>query len=165
MSAPKRIQRQRTKGWRMPEGAVYVGRGSKWGNPFALRSPSGLARVPAVDHPGQPWEYEGRISANGMRHDYFHPDGRVIRCDVRWMTAAESVECYRALLHGDGRWPLDFRHNGGHYPHIGDVHELAGKDLACWCPLDQPCHADVLLEIANAPTSPGGSAATTEKEN
>ena len=27
--------------------------------------------------------------------------------------------------------------------------ELAGKDLACWCPLDQPCHADVLLEIAN----------------
>ncbi len=22
--------------------------------------------------------------------------------------------------------------------------------FACWCPLDQPCHADVLLEIANA---------------
>lgn len=27
--------------------------------------------------------------------------------------------------------------------------ELAGHDLACWCPLDQPCHADVLLELAN----------------
>ena len=27
--------------------------------------------------------------------------------------------------------------------------ELRGSDLACWCPLDQPCHADVLLEIAN----------------
>lgn len=27
--------------------------------------------------------------------------------------------------------------------------ELRGKDLCCWCPLDQPCHADVLLEIAN----------------
>ena len=27
--------------------------------------------------------------------------------------------------------------------------ELAGRDLACWCPDDQPCHADVLLEIAN----------------
>lgn len=26
---------------------------------------------------------------------------------------------------------------------------LHGKNLACWCPLDQPCHADVLLEIAN----------------
>lgn len=29
--------------------------------------------------------------------------------------------------------------------------DLRGKNLACWCPLDQPCHADVLLEIANAP--------------
>jgi len=28
--------------------------------------------------------------------------------------------------------------------------ELRGKDLACWCPLDEPCHADVLLKIANA---------------
>ena len=27
---------------------------------------------------------------------------------------------------------------------------LRGKNLACWCPLDQPCHADVLLEVANA---------------
>ena len=26
---------------------------------------------------------------------------------------------------------------------------LAGLDLACWCPLDGPCHADVLIEIAN----------------
>lgn len=29
--------------------------------------------------------------------------------------------------------------------------ELRGKNLACWCPLDQPCHADVLLRIANEP--------------
>jgi hypothetical protein len=28
---------------------------------------------------------------------------------------------------------------------------LGGKNLACWCPLDQPCHADVLLELANPP--------------
>jgi hypothetical protein len=27
--------------------------------------------------------------------------------------------------------------------------ELEGRDLACYCPLDQPCHADVLLELAN----------------
>ncbi|CAN5598408.1 DUF4326 domain-containing protein [soil metagenome] len=27
---------------------------------------------------------------------------------------------------------------------------LGGHDLACWCELDQPCHADVLLRIANA---------------
>ena len=36
-------------------------------------------------------------------------------------------------------------------PDIDDIrYELRGKDLACWCPLDEPCHADVLLEIANA---------------
>jgi hypothetical protein len=29
--------------------------------------------------------------------------------------------------------------------------ELAGHDLACWCPLGQPCHAEVLLEVANRP--------------
>ena len=33
---PKRIQRSRTKYWRMPEGAIYVGRGSTWGNPFSV---------------------------------------------------------------------------------------------------------------------------------
>jgi len=27
--------------------------------------------------------------------------------------------------------------------------DLRGKNLACWCPLDGPCHADVLLEVAN----------------
>jgi hypothetical protein len=30
-----------------------------------------------------------------------------------------------------------------------DRGDLRGHDLACWCPLDQPCHADVLLELAN----------------
>ena len=33
---PKRIQRKRTKGWRMPPNAVYVGRPSKWGNPYKV---------------------------------------------------------------------------------------------------------------------------------
>jgi hypothetical protein len=32
--------------------------------------------------------------------------------------------------------------------------DLAGHDLACWCPLDQPCHADVLLEFANPEDRP-----------
>lgn len=30
--------------------------------------------------------------------------------------------------------------------------KLRGKNLACWCALDQPCHADVLLELANTPS-------------
>jgi hypothetical protein len=28
---------------------------------------------------------------------------------------------------------------------------IRGKNLACWCPLDGPCHADVLLDLANRP--------------
>lgn len=28
--------------------------------------------------------------------------------------------------------------------------ELRDKNLACWCPLDQPCHADILLRIARS---------------
>jgi hypothetical protein len=36
------------------------------------------------------------------------------------------------------------------FPCIADIQrELRGKNLACWCPLDQPCHADVLLRLAN----------------
>lgn len=33
---------------------------------------------------------------------------------------------------------------------VADIrNRLRGRDLACWCPLDQPCHADVLLHMAN----------------
>lgn len=34
--------------------------------------------------------------------------------------------------------------------HLKDgLPQLRGKNLACWCALDAPCHADVLLELAN----------------
>ena len=42
---PRRIQRRRTKGWQMPENTVYVGRPTKWGNPFP---PGKNIRTPAV---------------------------------------------------------------------------------------------------------------------
>ena len=41
-----------------------------------------------------------------------------------------------------------------------DLAELRGKDLARWCPLEDehgnrvPCHADVLLELANPGWTP-----------
>ena len=34
------------------------------------------------------------------------------------------------------------------------LERLRGKNLACWCRLDQPCHADVLLELANQDPRP-----------
>lgn len=150
---PERIQRRRVAGWRMPEGAVYVGRPTKWGNPFGYRTRQGLARVPAVD--GSPWEYEGRISAAGTRHDVFHANGTWTQHYVRYMTRAECVELYRrAVTEPDNRLHMWLAPRIGGFT-VEDVRrELAGADLACWCPIDDgeggrvPCHADVLLEIA-----------------
>jgi hypothetical protein len=95
---PRRIQRKRTRGWRMPPNTVYVGRPTKWGNPY---------------RPG-----EG-------------------------LSAAEAMQGYRDLLYINDANP----------DRVGLTdaqRELRGKNLACWCPIGQPCHADVLLEIANA---------------
>ena len=89
MDSPRRIQRKRTKGWKMPEGAVVVTRPSKWCNPW-------------------------RITERQTRENVLHEFRRF-------------AEARAKLIQQD----------------------LRGKDLVCWCPLDQPCHADVLLEIAN----------------
>jgi len=43
--------------------------------------------------------------------------------------------------------------------------ELRGKNLACWCPLDMPCHADVLLEIANEEITKAVPSTQTKGEN
>ncbi|CAB4164394.1 Protein of unknown function DUF4326) [uncultured Caudovirales phage] len=89
---PHRVQRKRTKGWKMPDNTVYVGRPTRWGNPCRCEeTPNGK-----LDH-------------------------------------AESVRMFKAL-------PIN---------KSVVKQELRGKNLACWCPLDKPCHADVLLEIAN----------------
>ena len=36
MNEPKRIQRKRTRGWRLPPDTICVSRPGKWGNPFHL---------------------------------------------------------------------------------------------------------------------------------
>ena len=102
---PKRIQRKRMKGWRMPENAVYVGRGTKWGNPFKIG-----ARNPY-----------GTITKD-QRHAF-----------MLYVGFAPLNETLIAAARA----------------------ELRGKNLACWCPEtpgERTCHADVLLELANAGT-------------
>lgn len=39
---------------------------------------------------------------------------------------------------------------------VTHLDDLRGKDLACWCPLDEPCHADLLLKLANVDLSTTG---------
>src|SRR5215831_20119051 len=38
MNKPKRIQRSRSKGWKMPANAIHVGRPTVWGNPYVVGS-------------------------------------------------------------------------------------------------------------------------------
>ena len=65
-----------------------------------------------------------------------------------------AVDAFRDWLDGDtwaaGSTPeWDFRR----LRFLADLSEIAGHDLLCWCPLDQPCHADVLLKLASGDAS------------
>jgi hypothetical protein len=81
----------------MPPDTVYVGRPTKWGNPYNIAD---------MDEP-TPNKRENAVLAYR----------------ISMLTVGTEIR-----------------------------RELSGKNLACWCPLDQPCHADVLLEIANQET-------------
>jgi hypothetical protein len=82
----------------MPENTIYVGRPSKWGNPFPCGGNNSLA-----------------------------------------------VESYKEWIYGVKR-----KHTDSPPPSLEQIQkELGGKNLACWCKEGEPCHADVLLELAN----------------
>jgi hypothetical protein len=151
----------RQRAWRADNpDAVKVDRSTKWGNPFAYRSRmGGLVHHP----PGKPdeWDYEGRVSAAGMRHDSWNADGTITPLEVRWATLEECVEMYRRTITNPTRGMHDaYPSNWGHLAHctLDEIRaELGGKDLACWCDLNKPCHADVLLELANPETTGANS--------
>lgn len=106
-----RIQRRRTKGWRKPEGAVYVGRGSGFGNPWKVGS-TGRTILPGGWTDKRPHEP---------------------------LTAEQAVQSYINSYTYDIDRLLVVRER------------LVGRDLMCWCPVGQPCHADWLLLVANSP--------------
>lgn len=153
---PDRVQLRRTRGWRKPEGVVNVARPTRWGNPFKHRDRStGLVRTaPAhLERFGREWDFEGRISGPGNRHDmWFTPDD-IVETYVRWATFDELVELYRlTLVDPTPGMLLAAPSTKGRLAKVtvDEIRsELAGKRLACWCPPDRPCHADVLLQLAN----------------
>jgi hypothetical protein len=63
--------------------------------------------------------------------------------------SAECVVMFRLWLNGCDRWWQGPESDQARRAITSNVHRLRGKNLGCWCPLDQPCHADVLLEMAN----------------
>ncbi|MGI5041705.1 DUF4326 domain-containing protein, partial [Streptomyces sp. JAC128] len=123
---PVRIQRRRTKGWRKPEGAVHVGRPTRFGNPY---------RIVRADH-GLIVQFGESGGGVGVWPNELEARRYATKAYRVWINQPEQTEqrrLFRALLHG--------------------------RDLVCWCPLPEPgqpdhCHAAVLLELANAPTTP-----------
>lgn len=121
---PERIQQRRTKGWRKPENTVSVARPSKWGNPYVVGRTLLL--------------FTGDTEPN-----FIGSFDRIQR--IESITPRIAVEMYRLL------WLTNWNLADADLarPGPGDLRELRGKNLMCFCPLDQPCHADVLLELAN----------------
>ena len=73
--------------------------------------------------------------ADAIKHD-----PRLTRAVAREVVVDE----FRQMVHSPAARK---RHD---YPSDAEIkRELRGKNLACWCPDDGPCHAEVLLEIAN----------------
>lgn len=129
---PIRIQRRRTSGWRIedrttsPLGAAYVGRPTRFGNPFVV--------VPAAsrrDGPLDMWAVKYRGRTLGRWDDKAAARAEATDRYARWIREpeqADTLALFHALLHG--------------------------RDLTCWCPPPddgQPdhCHAAVLLELVN----------------
>lgn len=61
-----------------------------------------------------------------------------------WLDRMPSIQQYGLWLAGDVRM---FEARRARL--LLRLPELRCKNLACWCPLSLPCHADVLLELAN----------------
>lgn len=136
---PQRIQRKRSKGWRMPENTVYVGRPTRFGNPYPVKcaykhdTKSGRKESWFVLTPCQLDVKDGLV--------FWGVDDSNNICPTAAEARARAVELFK-----------DFIAKGDIDPFTKEtiIRELGGKHLACWCPLDQPCHADVLLKLANA---------------
>lgn len=109
MELPRRYQRSRKKGSRLPDGVVCVTRPGKWGNPFET-----VGEFRSL--------IEAILGISGQ--------SEFLAVDLTQFAKVNAIAM--------------------------DLHELRGKDLACWCSLDQECHADVLIELANQPPASGG---------
>lgn len=119
---PVRIQRCRTRGWRKPVGCIIVDRTTEFGNPFRVTGPAREISGPTC----------------GSVEWWVETPGSVWRFPNRPEAIAGSIKLYRAWLDLPGQASLRAR-----------IPLLRGRDLACFCPAGQPCHADVLLELAN----------------
>lgn len=116
----ERIQRSRARGWKLPDNAVIVDRSSRWGNPFTE------ADFPAAITDEAPWDQQWREWAVGQYAGWLDGQGS----DVFIVPGKRPRYFVRTWV-------------------LANLRDLAGKDLACFCPAGLPCHATELLGRAN----------------
>lgn len=121
---PHPLRRRRENFYKkLPKGAVLVARPTRWGNPFTIdmRLSGPAFQVGYRPNPGM----QPGVIADGLTVEE---------------AVARAVAEYRAWLRCAPR---------GIEVAAAAKAELKGRELYCYCPLDRPCHADVLAEIAN----------------
>lgn len=151
MSGPQRYQysfKDYEAGWPAPNGlpGKYIGGHSLWRNPFAYY-------VPADDDPQRMW-----FAGNAHYHDRRFPDQpptpfppdcweRYGVGPKEWGKAVEDGT-FMALPSPFNYYLIDLfkeRCLDG----LRNLHQLRGHNLYCDCMAGQPCHGDLLIEIAN----------------
>ena len=120
--APVRFQRSRIKGYKTPLGVKYVGRPTKFGNPFKLTSDGWILYYKTGKILGDPWCY---WSATGG------------------FETKDIIELYERWIIGD------LKSIAPYLPTPPDIKELRGWNLSCFCSKNKPCHVDVLLRLSN----------------
>lgn len=146
MTAPVRLQLSRRKGFDLQAlslatnglPAVKVDRSTRFGNPLECKQPYGCPYDEKFDR--YAWEEDdGSI----------HPFCCCVDAYRHYVETGLKNEPTRT-----GYLWFGIEAILG-YPHrarlLAGLPSLRGKNLACWCKLGSPCHADVLLDLANRP--------------
>jgi len=94
------------------------------------RKPADAVNVARPTKWGNPFNWKDLAVQPG----YETPKELAVREYSHWL---EGLSPYRDFCPEKRQWILDH------------LHELAGKDLACWCKSGEYCHADILLRLAN----------------
>lgn len=138
---PERIQLRRTKGWRKPQGAVVVARPTIWGNPWRV-----IPAPPPVQY-GADWTIEGPGGFFCWTDERDDAQRFAVALYRSWLLEGRECAALKAGRHRD----MELRRQRL----LLALPELRGLPLACWCPVETshgehvPCHADVLLSMAN----------------
>ena len=116
----------------MPPNTVYVGRPTKYGNPFKLIGDMiycDASHRRKILSQWVIWDHDNLYNEkNGNK--------KVVELYRQWLLGELPIENY---LGNEIVVPLSSKKI--------DLSDLKGKNLACWCPLNKPCHTDILIEL------------------